>query len=168
MALGKNIKHLRTKREGWDQQTLAEKASVDVGTISALEVRDSKRSQFVANFARAFGVPADVLMIEDPREFDQAIKSLGVPPPKAGTEGLSRAAIEVARAWMLLPDYKQRGYAQAIMVDAAVVKVFPEVEKAMKLAATAADPNYHKLLDKLNQSREVLKKQLELDLKNDP
>lgn len=85
--------------------------------------------------------------------------------PAEGAQGLSAAAIEVARAWMRLPDYKQRGYAQGIMVDAAVVEVFPEIERAMRLAATAADPAYHKFTEKFSKARDTMKRQLELDLK---
>lgn len=90
-----------------------------------------------------------------------------VAKPGSGSNGLSPAAIEVAEAWMRLPDYKQRGYAQGIMVDAAVVGVFPEIERAMQLAAVATDPNYHKLTEKFTRARELLKRQLELDLKGD-
>ena len=83
---------------------------------------------------------------------------------------LTQDAIEVARAWMSLPDYKQRGYAQGIMVDAAVCNLFPEIEKAMRLAAVATSPNYHKTTEKFMKAREQLARQFTLDLeaKSDP
>lgn len=86
-------------------------------------------------------------------------------PAPASASELSAEAIEIARAWMRLPDYKRKGYAQGIMVDAAVVEVFPEIERAMRLAATAADPAYHKFTERFSRARETMKRQLELDLK---
>lgn len=96
----------------------------------------------------------------------------GNSPRKPGaakeTADLTAEAIEVARAWMRLPEYKRRGYAQGIMVDAAVVEVFPELERAMRTAATAADPAYHRMTEGFRRARAQLKHQLELDLKADP
>lgn len=159
MALGKNIRKMRLDRK-WDLATLAEKSGVDVGTISALEMRDSKRSQYLANFTAAFGVTLRELL-----DGEDAPVKVEKPPPDPG---LSPEAVEVARAWMRLPVYKQKGYAQGIMVDAAVVDVFPEIEKAMRQAAMLADPSYHRMTEGFRKARDQLKRQLELDLKGDP
>ena len=168
MALGANVKAFRANRE-WDQPTLSEKAKVDIGTISALETRDSARSKFTAQLAVAFGVSIEELLAGDDPIVRSGKALAKTPPPKSDpTHGLSPRAIEVAQAWMKLPDYKQKGYAQGIMVDAAVVGVFPEIERAMHLAAVATDPNYHKLTEKFVRARELLKRQLELDLKGAP
>lgn len=78
--------------------------------------------------------------------------------------GLSPDAIELARAWMKLPDFKQRGYLQAVMTDAATLEVFPELEKAMRIAAVAVDPAYHKLTEGFGRARAQLQRQLEFDL----
>jgi transcriptional regulator with XRE-family HTH domain len=156
MALGKNIRKLRRDRK-WDLPTLAEKAGVDVGTISALEVRDSKRSQYLPNFAKAFGVTMKELL-----DGEAGPPSAQEPPPPYAE--LSPQAIEVARAWMKLPQYKQRGYAQAIMVDAAVVEVFPELERTMRMVAVATDPSYHKATERFRLAREELKRQFDLNL----
>lgn len=156
MALGKNIRKMRLAR-GWDLPTLSEKSGVDVGTISALEVRDSKRSQYLPNFTRAFDCTLRELL-----EGEDA-PAVAERPPIGGPE-LSPEAIEVARAWMKLPVYKQKGYAQGIMVDAAVVQVFPELERAMRLAAVATDPQYHKTTERFIRARDSLKRQLELEL----
>lgn len=160
MGVGKNIRAMRLARK-WDLATLSEKSGVDVGTISALEQRDSKRTQYLANFCQAFEVT-----------LRQLIDGEDVPPkaekPAAREHGLSPEAVEVARAWMRLPVYKQKGYAQGIMVDAAVVEVFPELERAMRAAATAADPAYHRMTEGFRRARAQLKHQLELDLKADP
>ena len=63
MALGKNVKRLR-EAKGMDQATLSRLSGVSVGSISALEVRDSVRSQFAAQLAKALGVTTDELMTE--------------------------------------------------------------------------------------------------------
>lgn len=60
MALGKNVKRLR-EAKGMDQTTLSRLSGVPVGSISALEVRDSVRSQFAAQLAKALGVTTDEL-----------------------------------------------------------------------------------------------------------
>ena len=160
MGLGKNIRAMRLARK-WDLATLSEKSGVDVGTISALEQRDSRRSQYLANFCQAFGVTLRQLMEgeDTPATAEK---------PQAAGAGLSAEAVEVARAWMRLPEYKRKGYAQGIMVDAAVVEVFPELEKAMRAAAIAADPSYHRMTENFRKARAQLKHQMELDLKSDP
>jgi SOS-response transcriptional repressor LexA len=61
MALGKNIKAHRQAR-GWEQKTLSSLSGVEIGTISALEVRDSKRSDKAPALARAFGISTDELI----------------------------------------------------------------------------------------------------------
>lgn len=61
MALGKNVKTNREAR-GWDQKTLSRLSGVDVGTISAMEVRNSKRSDKAADLARAFGMTLEQLL----------------------------------------------------------------------------------------------------------
>ncbi len=88
-------------------------------------------------------------------------------PDKLG-HGLTPEAVDLARAWMRLPDYKRRGYAQGIMVDAAVVEVFPELERAMRTVAVATDPSYHKMTERFAVARDKIVKQGELDLKIDP
>lgn len=87
-----------------------------------------------------------------------------------GSHGLSPEALEVARAWSKLPDYKQKGYAQGIMVDAAVCNLFPQIERAMRLAAQATNPTYHKMTEKFMRAKEQLERQFSLDLeaKSDP
>lgn len=61
MALGKNIKRHREAR-GWDQKTLSKLSGVPVVTISAMEVRDSKRSDKAVELARAFGISVEDLI----------------------------------------------------------------------------------------------------------
>lgn len=61
MRLGERIKAEREAR-GWSQLQLSEKSGVDVGTISALEVRRSVRSQFAPAIAAAFGMSLEDLL----------------------------------------------------------------------------------------------------------
>ena len=60
MATGKQIKHYRSKAK-WTLQELSDASDVDVGTISALEIRDSKRSIFFQPIASAFGLTVEQL-----------------------------------------------------------------------------------------------------------
>lgn len=61
MSLGKNIKILRTAR-GWETKDLAKRSGVRLGTISAIEVRESKRSEYAGALAKALGVSTDDLV----------------------------------------------------------------------------------------------------------
>ncbi len=60
MALGKNVKALREQR-GWTLKDLSERSAVPVGTISAIENRNSVRSEYASKLASAFGVSTDEL-----------------------------------------------------------------------------------------------------------
>lgn len=61
MGLGRNIKFHRTRLQMTLDQ-LAEESGVELGTISALENRDSKRSQFAPALARALGLTLEELL----------------------------------------------------------------------------------------------------------
>lgn len=60
MATGIRIRHYR-KKLGWKLKDLAEASGVDVGTISALESRDSSRSEFFQKIAQAYGLTVEQL-----------------------------------------------------------------------------------------------------------
>lgn len=60
MGLGDRIRHYR-KKVGWTLEQLSERSEVDVGTISALEKRGSKRSQYAVPIASAFGLTVNQL-----------------------------------------------------------------------------------------------------------
>ena len=60
MALGKNIRR-RREQLGWTLDQLSERSGVEIGTISALEVRDNKRSQYATALAKALGVSIEGL-----------------------------------------------------------------------------------------------------------
>lgn len=63
MALGKQIRHYR-KKLGWLLKDLSEASDVDIGTLSALENRDSKSSEYFLPIARAFGLTLEQLSDE--------------------------------------------------------------------------------------------------------
>jgi phage repressor protein C with HTH and peptisase S24 domain len=61
MGLGKTIKDLRLAW-GWTLEELEERSGVAVGTISALENRDSSRSQYFSQLADALRIGMPILM----------------------------------------------------------------------------------------------------------
>lgn len=60
MALGKRIREAREARD-WTQEELARRSGVAQATISALETRDSRRSEYAAPLAEALGVSVEEL-----------------------------------------------------------------------------------------------------------
>lgn len=60
VGIGKTIKALRQAR-GWTLERLEQESGVAVGTISALETRDSSRSQYFPPLAKALGVTVEDL-----------------------------------------------------------------------------------------------------------
>lgn len=63
MALGNQIRKYRLLH-GWKLEQLSERSGVDVGTISALENRDSKRSEKAPAIAKALGLSLELLLDE--------------------------------------------------------------------------------------------------------
>lgn len=63
MAIGKQIRHYRKKLE-WPLKKLSEASGVDIGTISALEIRDSKSSEYFLPLANALGLTLEQLADE--------------------------------------------------------------------------------------------------------
>ena len=60
MALGNQIRLLR-KRAGLTLEQLSEMSGVEIGTINALENRDSVRSKYAGPLAKAFGLTIEQL-----------------------------------------------------------------------------------------------------------
>jgi transcriptional regulator with XRE-family HTH domain len=92
MALGSKIRRHRLER-GLTLDQLAELSGVDTGTISALELRDSSRSKYAQDLARALGMTMDALMSDAPGPSGQVIpaheddSSQGVKIPQFDTGG---------------------------------------------------------------------------------
>lgn len=68
MALGNRIRYYREKA-GLTLEQLSERSGVDVGTISALENRNSSRSKFATPIARGLGMSMEMLEDES-RDLD--------------------------------------------------------------------------------------------------
>lgn len=71
MALGKQIKKYR-EQHGWTLEQLSIRSLVDLGTISALENRDSKRSEKAPAIAKALGLSVEQLLDEETDWFSVA------------------------------------------------------------------------------------------------
>lgn len=61
MALGKTVRTMRLARK-WTLKELSKRSGVPVGTIGALEMRDSVRSEYAAQLAHGFGVSLETLL----------------------------------------------------------------------------------------------------------
>ena len=120
MPLGKQIRRYRTAR-GLTLDALAEAAGVEVGTISALENRDSRRSMYAAPIAKVLGLTVEQLL-DDTRDWVK--EPLGYtptlpppqpsardcahpsPPPPAPPAGFRDRRIVNESDWALLQDVK--------------------------------------------------------------
>ena len=60
MGLGQNIRRHRVG-QGLTLEQLSERSGVDIGTISALENRDSVRSKYASAIARGLGLTVEEL-----------------------------------------------------------------------------------------------------------
>ena len=67
MGVGKQIKKYRESM-GWRHEDVALRSGVDIGTLSALEVRDSNRSKYFVDIARAFNLSFEQL-VDTTREY---------------------------------------------------------------------------------------------------
>lgn len=132
MALGKNIAALREAR-GWTFEQLSEKSGVEVGTINALEKRDSKRSQFAPQLARAFGVPVEALLGDAPPTIDPDAAYLAASPPE-----LPESLQALAHDWQyLLPD-EQAEFAKEIRQAAEKARSHAEHVRRVESPTMAA------------------------------
>jgi phage repressor protein C with HTH and peptisase S24 domain/DNA-binding XRE family transcriptional regulator len=89
MGLGKQIKHYRTKA-GLTLAQLAELSDVDTGTIGALEVRDSSRSQFFPSLAKAFGLTVEQLA-DETKDYPIVLINAMSGPPAMASKGAKPA-----------------------------------------------------------------------------
>lgn len=84
MTLGEFIRQFREARS-WTLEELSLRSTVDVGTISALEMRKSRRSQFAAQLAAAFGVSTDDLLTGRDRPPLNKGQDMGTGPERDST-----------------------------------------------------------------------------------
>lgn len=83
MGYGKTIRELR-QAKGWTLEQLEDASGVAAGTISAIENRDSSRSQYFPQLARAFGVTVEELAHPDLKP--ENTRSVEEPRAAYGTE----------------------------------------------------------------------------------
>jgi transcriptional regulator with XRE-family HTH domain len=102
MALGKTVKKLREAR-GWTLKDLSKRAGVPVGTIGALEVRDSARSEYAAKLAQGFGVPLEELLPATQSDVNEPLYTYGAKQPPALT-GQAQTAINFDDAVRVIAD----------------------------------------------------------------
>jgi len=60
MAIGRRIRYYREKLD-WTLEDISSRSGVEVGTISAIENRDSDRSKYFGDIAKAFGLTIEQL-----------------------------------------------------------------------------------------------------------
>lgn len=147
----------RMEDTGVEAPAIALAAGVERQAVYAWISGDTKslRAENVFGAARALGCNPEWLATGEGAE---------VLPPGGMPTDLDDRAIDVARAWKKLPDFKQKGYAEAIMVDSIVGEKYPHIVRAMRLASTMLNPNYYKFLDVFTAEDKVFKEQLSLDL----
>lgn len=108
MAIGKQIRHYREKM-GWTLETLSSKSGVEIGTISALETRDSKRSQHFTAIAKALGLSLEELA-DETQDFS-VFKQPGTEPfllkePPKGYDWPFSSRVK-PEAWAELDDFEK-------------------------------------------------------------
>ena len=99
MALGKTIK---TRREqlGLTQEQLAEKATMSQGALSALEVRDSARTDFLLGLSRALRCRPEDLLSGRCLEPDYAFETVSTPsalPPQIEGSNVQGGPLHIGR-----------------------------------------------------------------------
>lgn len=98
MTLGTQVRYYRDKL-GWTLEKLSEESGVDVGTISAIEVRKSTKSKFTASLAKAFG-----LTIEQLQDTARDWLEPGGPPPGDTPKAHSPVAQFIVSKWLFSDD----------------------------------------------------------------
>lgn len=93
MALGKQIRQYREKA-GLTLEALSDLSGVEVGTLSALENRDSKRSQYSPAIAAALGLTVEQLVDED-TQYQVNAKDSAQGPQATGTPAVANAPVPI-------------------------------------------------------------------------
>lgn len=82
MGTGKRIREHRIQ-QGLTIEQLSERSGVDVGTISALEIRDSSRSKFFPQIAAGLGLSIESLVAPSQGQPPTTSGVSLAPPPRA-------------------------------------------------------------------------------------
>lgn len=137
MALGSNLRRLR-KARGFTLRRLSELSGVEVGTLSAIEMRDSKRSEYAVPIAHALGVTVEELYGSVPE------------PPAAAVGGgrrLSPDEVRVLDLWATLLFDEQR--------DKVLALLKTEAEAARVAVAQLEKRGYHRATPDATVARHI-------------
>lgn len=118
MRLGAKLRDRRLAL-GWTQEALSEASGVDIGTISAIETRDSERSKYFPALSAALGVTVEELM--GGRAVDP------VPPKERQPQAapLDRVSLAPPSVTLDLP-------AECLVVWSQLEKINPERRRRLK------------------------------------
>lgn len=118
MNLGERITVEREKR-GWSITKLAERARMDIKTLSAIESRKSERSKFAPQIAKALGISTDDLLGEaGPRTL-----MAGSPSPEYQLSEFDRETLDFARAFRELTSAERhRWMTQVLLIGEKIEK----------------------------------------------
>ena len=115
MALGKQIKIHRT-RLGLTLEQLSDASGVEIGTISALENRDSSRSKYATALAAAMGMTVEQLEGLPPSSYTQTASNQAQSEKNNNSEGAmlvdfnrAREARSSAQDHHFIPQYRAGG-----------------------------------------------------------
>lgn len=148
MNLGDRIKNAR-ERAGLTQTDLAERVGVRYQSVQQRESNATAPTrEKMGRIAGALGVT--VAFIEFGSDAVEEVSP---------AYGMTEEAREIARAWQELPDAKRRLYRDAILGDAAVATVFPEIG-----ANVVGNASYHTMIERIRRSRAQLERQFKLKL----
>ncbi len=148
MEIGDRIKDAR-ERAGLTQTQLAEKVGVRYQSVQQWEAGATSPARAkMVKIAAALGVT--VAFIE---------YGMDAVAEEAAVYAITDEAREIAQAWNALPEAKRRLYRDAILNDAAVATVFPEIG-----AQVAGSASYHSMIERIRRSRAKLEHQMKLKL----
>lgn len=148
MEIGDRIKDAR-ERAGLTQTQLAEKVGVRYQSVQQWEAGATSPARAkMVKIAAALGVT--VAFIE---------YGMDAVAEESAVYAITDEAREIAQAWNALPEAKRRLYRDAILNDAAVATVFPEIG-----AQVAGSASYHSMIERIRRSRAKLEHQMKLKL----
>ena len=148
MNLGDRIKHAREKAQ-LTQTELAELVGVRYQSVQQWESNATAPTRpKMAKIAAALGVSIPFI------EFGMETVA-----EDAAAYAITDEAREIAQAWNALPEAKKRLYRDAILHDAAVATVFPEIN-----AHVVGNASYHTMIERIRRSRVQLERQMKLAL----
>lgn len=149
MTIGQRIKEAREEAQ-LTQTELAERVGVRYQSVQQWEADKTAPARAkMTKLAAALGKTVAELEFGDSPALEDT-------PVDAKATGEAR---EIAAAWDSLPEAKKRLYREAILHDAAMSVVFPEIA-----GSVAANASYHSMIARIRKSRAQLERQMKLKL----